>query len=202
MCWPHPPRPRVCQAVHNTSALDPKQGQHKLDIEVYNGACEHVAVKAVQQATMAWNELAGVLHAGIALHDRLQQVPKQASHEDGDAHATGNEGAQGPMESTPEAQGDCDTPYQAPQGALHSLLGADGDELCAPKPLSREVGAGVRSDDAGHGHEGGNEPHCPVRQASKGDLAQADRAVKFCLREGVRKVVGPKQDGVAWPAAV
>lgn len=54
----------------------------------HNAACEEIAVKSVEQAAMARDEVGSVFHAGFSLHRTLQEVSEQARKEDDDALCT------------------------------------------------------------------------------------------------------------------
>ncbi len=62
-------------------ASEAEHGHYKLENEVHDGAREDVAVKAIQEATVAGNEVTSVLQAGVPLHDRLYEVAKEAGKE-------------------------------------------------------------------------------------------------------------------------
>jgi hypothetical protein len=81
-----------------------------------------------------------------------------------------------PPQEAPEGEGDQCAAHQATHGAFHCLLWADADELCASQGLAKGIGSSVRRNRARHRHEGCNEAHCPVRDASKEHL---DTAASF-----------------------
>ncbi len=78
-----------------------------------------------------------------------------------------------PSQEAPEGEGHQCAAHEAANGAFHSLLWADADELRAPQGLAKGVRSSVSRNCACHRHEGGNEAHCPVRDTSKEHLSMA-----------------------------
>ena len=64
------------------NSSQPKHRHDKLDDKVHYCTSEEVAVKAVQETTMAWNEIACIFQPSVPLHHRFNQVPKKACKED------------------------------------------------------------------------------------------------------------------------
>ena len=54
--------------------------QHVPQVEVHQRGVEKEAVEQVQDAADAREEPAGILHAGLALEERLDQVAHHGSH--------------------------------------------------------------------------------------------------------------------------
>ena len=140
----------LLQQTYIAGSLQTECGHDKLDDKVHYCTSEQIAIEAVQETPMAWDEIACIFEPSISLHHRLNQIPKQACKENQSPKADGGAQAYRPSQNIPEAHSCDDTAYEPADSTLHCFLGADPGQLGSAKGSATEVGTGVGCNHARH----------------------------------------------------
>ena len=75
---------------------------------------------------MAWDDIAGILEAGIALHHRFGEIAHQSEQGHHGSQHRSDQPAPVPAEQLPPQAPNAAGAGHAPQGALHGLARGDG----------------------------------------------------------------------------
>ena len=62
------------QHKHSHTHVSHSQQGHAPHVEVNDCSREHIRIKSVKHATMAWDQCSAVLDASVALHDTFNQI--------------------------------------------------------------------------------------------------------------------------------
>mmetsp|Transcript_16646 Transcript_16646/g.42499 ORF Transcript_16646/g.42499 Transcript_16646/m.42499 type:complete len:236 (+) Transcript_16646:95-802(+) len=142
------PAQRPLQWLSSVSVLAREERQRVFDVEVDGRGGEQEAVHAVEQATVARQELARVLDAGGALEHADGQVAHKRRHRGDHAVQGAREPPAGPAHQVGAEQRAEHRRRHAAECALECLVGRDGrDELGGAEALAHEVRADVGAHD-------------------------------------------------------